>query len=123
MNEKVYERFKIERAKQEDNKIFFGDAYIDNDFVFKWNDGKPFNPSYYSRGIKLLSEKAGLSPVRFHDLRHSCATILKSCGVDLMNIQRWLGHSSITTTAKIYVHMDFKDKINTANTLSMNLFN
>jgi len=58
-----------------------------------------------SISIKLLLERAGLPDVRFHDLRHSVATILFAAGVDLKVISELLGHSSIAVTSDVYAHL------------------
>ena len=58
-----------------------------------------------------------MSRIRFHDLRHSCASLLLASGVSLKDIQSWLGHSSIATTGNIYLHQAFLAKISTANAL------
>ena len=58
-----------------------------------------------------------MPPIRFHDLRHSCASLLFSQGVSLKEIQAWLGHSTIGTTANIYTHLDENSKINSANAI------
>lgn len=55
--------------------------------------------------------------IRFHDLRHSCATLLFAQGVPMKEIQAWLGHSTIGTTANIYTHLDENSKINSANAI------
>ena len=47
-------------------------------------------------------------------IRHSCASLLLANGVSLKEIQEWLGHSDIATTADIYSHLDFKSKISSA---------
>jgi len=57
----------------------------------------------------------GLPLIRFHDLRHSCATLLREEGVPMEDIQKWLGHSTITTTEGIYAHFDENGHIGTAN--------
>ena len=59
--------------------------------------------------------------IRFHDLRHSCASLLLARGISLKEIQEWLGHSNFSTTANIYAHLDTKLKQNSANALS-NIF-
>ena len=48
--------------------------------------------------------------IRFHDLRHSCASMLVAKKVPIKTIQEWLGHSSYRTTANIYSHTDFSQK-------------
>ena len=55
-----------------------------------------------------------LNPIRFHDLRHSCASLLISNKVAMKDIQIWLGHSSYNTTANIYTHVDIESKQNSA---------
>ena len=67
------------------------------------------------RAAILLS--ALMPHIRFHDLRHSCATLLFAQGVPMKEIQAWLGHSTIGTTANIYTHLDENSKINSANAI------
>ena len=55
--------------------------------------------------------------IRFHDLRHSCASLLYANGVSLKEIQEWLGHSDISTTSNIYIHLDFSSKVSSANAI------
>ena len=55
--------------------------------------------------------------LRFHDLRHSCASLLFAQGISLKEIQAWLGHSTIATTANIYTHLDERSKLNSANAI------
>ncbi len=55
--------------------------------------------------------KHGMPKMRFHDLRHSCASLLLANGVPLKQIQEWLGHSDFSTTANIYAHLDYRSKI------------
>ena len=55
--------------------------------------------------------------IRFHDLRHSCASLLYANGVALKDIQEWLGHSDIGTTSNIYTHLDYSNKVSSANAI------
>ncbi len=55
---------------------------------------------------------------RFHELRHSCASLLLANGISLKEIQLWLGHSNFATTANIYAHLDMSSKQASANTIA-----
>ena len=58
-----------------------------------------------------------MKKIRFHDLRHSCASLLYANGVALKDIQEWLGHSDIGTTSNIYTHLDYSNKVSSANAI------
>lgn len=72
------------------------------DRVFRRVDGRPVRAEWLTRRFKELAEEAGLPPVRLHDLRHCAAGAAGAAGVDLMTIQRDLGHASPVTTAETY---------------------
>lgn len=92
------------------NRKLFGREYCQNDYIFKWDDGRPFSPDYVSHHFSDLLDKHGFPHIRFHELRHSCASILVNQGATLKDVQEWLGHSDINVTAGIYVHLDIKRK-------------
>ena len=102
----------FEKQKQDEqrNKKFYGADYIENDYVFKWENGEPYNPNYITRKFSQLLEENDMPHIRFHDLRHSCASYLVSNGFQLKDIQEWLGHADIDTTANIYAHLYFDRK-------------
>ena len=56
----------------------------------------------YSTKFIDYPKRTGLRPIRFHDLRHSCSSLLLANGVPMKQIQEWLGHSDFSTTANIY---------------------
>lgn len=68
-------------------------------------------PEYVSRRFDKLLRENGLPKIRFHDLRHSAASLLLELGFSLKDIQEWLGHSDIATTANIYSHLQYKSKV------------
>lgn len=76
--------------------------------VFTTGLGTPIEPRNLHRHFVRLCEKAGVRRIRFHDLRHSCATLLYEQGVPLENIQDVLGHSSPTITKMIYIEVTKK---------------
>ena len=56
--------------------------------------------------FQVIVRASELPDIRFHDLRHTTATVLHESGCDLKDIQTWLGHSDIQTTSNIYTHMN-----------------
>lgn len=109
------------KIKQLENKIFFGSAYVDNDFICKWENGQPFKPDYVTNTFKRILDENKLPQIRFHDLRHSSASLLLKKGFELKEIQEWLGHSTITTTSNIYAHLQYEAKVKMVNKVGKNL--
>ena len=76
-----------------------GDSYQDQGLIFTTNTGAPINPSNLrQRSFTPLLKRAGLSHMRFHDPRHTCATLLLSRGVHPKFVQELLGHATIAVT-------------------------
>ena len=75
--------------------------------------GKLYDPDFVTRHFGDLLEKHKLKKIRFHDLRHSCASVLLAQGVPMKQIREWLGHSDMSTTANIYSHLDAVTKADT----------
>lgn len=105
-------------SDQRTNRRLFGKAYQENPYVFKWPDGRPFPPDYITHHFARLLQKNGLPRIRFHELRHSCASILLSNGFTLKDVQEWLGHSDIKMTANVYGHLDMARKQSIAQEMS-----
>lgn len=83
--------------------------------------GRLLKPNFVTQHFSLMLERNGLKKIRFHDLRHSCASLLYASGIGLKEIQEWLGHSNIGTTSNIYTHLDYSSKVLSANTLLLTL--
>lgn len=71
--------------------------------------------------FKLVLRRHNLREIRFHDLRHSCASLLLKNGAPMKNIQEWLGHSSFSTTANLYAHLETQSKSNSASLMTASL--
>lgn len=106
------------REKENINRKLFGREYIENNYIFKWDNGETYKPDYISRKFGKLLKSNNLRKIRFHDLRHSCASLLVANGFQLKDIQEWLGHADIQTTANIYAHLDTERKNKIANSMS-----
>ena len=87
-------------------------------YVCKHADGRPQNPQYLSLTFSRLLKKHGLRKIRFHDLRHTCASLLLQSGVDMKTVQIILGHGNYSTTADIYSHVDLTGKKNAMDKLN-----
>ena len=105
------------REKQQREKEFLGAAYMDSGYVCTTPDGKAVTPNAMTMHFRRMIEKSGLPCIRFHDLRHSVATVLHSAGRDIQDIQGWLGHSDISTTANIYSHFLYSAKRDMADAI------
>ena len=79
--------------------------------------GTLISPNYVTESFPRLLENNSLRKIRFHDLRHSCASLLLANGVPMKNIQEWLGHSDFSTTANIYAHLEYNSKLSSADAM------
>lgn len=79
-------------------------------------------PNYLTEYFPKYIAKHGMPKMRFHDLRHTFASILINQDVPLLNVSTFLGHSDLSTTANIYAHLDKSKKQESADVIS-NIFN
>ena len=113
------EQSKLLAGEQELNKQICGNCYNHeyDGFVFVDELGERMRANYLTSAFPKFLEDHGLRRMRFHDLRHSCASLLLANGVPLKHIQEWLGHSDFTTTANIYAHLDYSSKLTSADAM------
>lgn len=112
------EMFLALREEQQENRRLLQKEYTDTGYVFCWTDGRPFTSDYVSHRFGKILKKHNLPHIRFHDLRHSCASLLINQGMNLKDVQEWMGHSDIATTADIYGHLETQRKQKMAQQIS-----
>jgi integrase len=115
----VLDKLRAHRDRQEQERLFAGERWQENNLIFPSAFGTPMDPRNLSRQFKHLPKRAGLPDIRFHDLRHTAATLMFQQGVHPKIVQERLGHSSISITLDTYSHVlpslqeDAADKLDT----------
>lgn len=109
-----------EKEKQEIQRRLFKSSYCRDylDYICVDQTGNLLRPNYVTEHFGWLLEKYGLKKIRFHDLRHTCASLLLGQGISMKQIQIWLGHSTFATTADIYAHLDISAQEQSAAAIS-----
>ena len=119
--EPIVKSFLLElKEKQEKNKELYGDSYNQEylEYICVDNCGNLIRPDYVTETFLKLSKKKKLKIIRFHDLRHTCASILLKNGANMKEIQARLGHSNYNTTANLYAHLDTSSVTNTGKVIT-----
>lgn len=93
------------RQLQEQQILSIGDRWKDNDIIFPSTIGTPLSPRNLYRHFIETTLKIGLPRIRFHDLRHTAATLMLQEGIHPKVVQERLGHSSISLTLDVYSHV------------------
>lgn len=106
------------KVQQEETQKLCGKSYHKSNYVFTWQDGRPYAPDYVSHKFSKLLKQYGFPHIRFHELRHSSGSNLLCMGFTLKDVQEWLGHSDIKMTANIYGHLDAQRKQTLADAMS-----
>ena len=111
-----------EKEKQEMYRRLFKKSYCRDylEYICVDQCGRLLRPNYVTEHFSWIIEKYGLRKIRFHDLRHTCASLLLNSGenITMKQIQVWLGHSTYSTTADIYAHLDHNAQQAPANTMN-----
>lgn len=112
-----------EKAKQEEMQRMLRRTYNREYIEYVCVDpvGNLIKPQYVTEHFKVILYKNGLDKIRFHDLRHSCASLMLANNEEMKKIQAWLGHSTITITADTYAHLDMASKVTSAEKISDSL--
>ncbi|MBE6617993.1 MAG: site-specific integrase [Ruminococcaceae bacterium] len=114
-----------EKVRQAEYRKIMRSLYNEeyNEYICVDALGNLIKPQYITEHFKFVLRKNNMKVIRFHDLRHSCASLLLANGVPMKMIQDWLGHSDMSTTANIYAHIDSASKLASANTIGNALAN
>lgn len=108
------------KQSQNERAAKYGQYYNQQyrDYVCVDEVGKLIRPDTLTTHFKAFLVRNNLPVIRLHELRHSCASILIASRVSMKAVQEWLGHSTYSTTADIYSHLNFSSKLGIADTLS-----
>jgi integrase len=101
----VVQALRAHRAHQNEQRLAVGPTWEDHDLVFCGPLGLPLDGRDLDRRYLPLLERAGLPRIRFHDLRHTAATVALAAGVNAKVVQEMLGHASVTITLNVYSHV------------------
>ena len=115
LSEATIEVMKEYKKWQDDYIVKMGSKWKGTDRIFTADNGEHMNPSTCYKVFTKITKKNGLEHIRFHDIRHTSASILISEGVSLKAVSERLGHSSINITSDIYTHTFESDRIKSAN--------
>ena len=116
-----YRRLLLQMKKhQEEYRELCGNCYHESDYIYVNDLGEPIRPNYVSQHFKLVLKNNNLREITFHELRHTCASLLLKSGISMKDIQAWLGHSNYNTTANIYAHLESSSKEITGNAMQDN---
>ena len=113
------ERLLTLKEEQQENRRLCGRSYIKEylEYVCVNEIGDLIKPHYVTESFPKLLKAKGMRQIRYHDLRHSCASLLLANGVPMKQIQEWLGHSDFSTTANTYAHLDYSSKLTSADAM------
>jgi integrase len=93
------------RARQLEERMAWGEAWIDTGLVFTRENGEGLHPQTVSKAFERAVTRADVPVIRFHDLRHTHATLMLGAGVHPKVVQERLGHASIQITLDTYSHV------------------
>lgn len=124
LTDSVREMFDEIRKRQEAYKRFLESEYNDSGYIFTWEDGRPYSPDYLTKNFKKIVRRSDKldNSLTLHSLRASCVSIMVHSGVDIKDIQKWVGHADIKTTLQIYARTNKKQQWGVANQMDGLIF-
>jgi integrase len=92
------------KAEQNERRLASGEGYKDQGLIFSDITGGPWKPASIATLFRTIAKRAGLGHLRYHDLRHTCASLLIDAGFPITTVAQIMGHASAAVTASIYAH-------------------
>jgi integrase len=105
LTEEAVASLKRHRSRQNEERLALGASWEPSDIVFSDEAGRTYNPTRLLRQFKRVLKEHGLPDLRFHDLRHTYATLMLNAGIHPKVVSETLGHSRIQTTLDLYSHV------------------
>ncbi|MCK5129477.1 MAG: site-specific integrase [Clostridiales bacterium] len=107
-----------EKLKQKENAEFMQNDYIVSEYILVMGDGKPYRPNYISELFTKFLKKNNMPKIVLHELRHTFASLSNYAGTQEFDIGKAMGHSTPSTTKKIYTHLFDKKQTNAMNAVA-----
>lgn len=117
LNDYVINQLLFHQERQRMEKKQYQSIYVDHSMVFCREDGTYIHPRYVLQNFQDILRKAGMQKYRFHDIRHTVASLLINSNENPKVVQELLGHSNISTTLDIYTFLDDETKRNSVSKL------
>ena len=105
LGENTLALLRMHKVNQDALRVEQGSKWQNNDLIFSTIIGTPIDQSNLVAEFKAILEISGLPEIRFHDLRHTAASVMLKHLKDIMVVSRTLGHSRASTTLNIYAHL------------------
>lgn len=120
--DEVWDILSRQIKRNETIKAQLGSEYHDDGWIVCNTDGRMINPTYFTKNFSNFLIRHQMRPIRYHDLRHTCASLMLQEDVDLKVTSSILGHSTIAITADLYTHVSDETKRNAVNQLGKLVF-
>lgn len=108
--EVVASALKAHRERQLSEAQDLGAGWVDSGYVFTTSLGTPLDPDNCSKLVKKALARAAVRPIRMHDFRHGCVSVLLGMGVPPRTVMEIVGHSGLEMTMNVYAHVSLDDK-------------